>query len=111
MWERRQEIEALKARISEVRVALRKARDSGDPLFAGVPQEVLTWLDNTYSELDNAKPWAVCPWCGAMSKTCRMCGGPARGFVSEFQWKTHATDELRARVEKPRRPPDIVCRR
>ena len=57
-------------------------------------------LDNTYSELDNAKPWAVCRWCGGMSPTCRMCGGPRRGFISEFQWKTFATDEMRAAAGK-----------
>jgi hypothetical protein len=100
MWNRGAEIDELKAFASKLRVAIRKGRESGDPLYRGMPQEVLTWLDNTYSELDNSKPWAVCPWCGGMAKTCRMCGGPARGFVSEFQWKQHATDELRAVVAK-----------
>ena len=100
MWDRRTEIDQLKARVSEVRVALRKARDARDLLYAGMPQEVLTWLDNTYSELDNCKPFIVCPWCGGMSATCKMCRGASRGFVSEFQYKTFAPDDMKALVEK-----------
>jgi hypothetical protein len=102
MWERRREVEELKSRISEVRVALRKARDAGDMLYAGLPQDVLTWLDNTYSELDNCKPFIVCPWCGGMGEKCRMCGGSRRGFVSEFQYKTFAPSEMKAIVEQGR---------
>lgn len=97
-WNRREEIEALKSRISEVRVALRKARDAGDPVYTGVPQDVLTWLDNSYSELDNCKPYAVCPWCGDGKPSCKMCRGS--GFVSQFQFDTFATAEMKAAVRE-----------
>ncbi len=102
LWHRRAEIDELKQRVSELRVAIRKAREASDPLFRGLPQDVGTWLDNTYRELDNCRPYLVCPWCGGMSKSCRMCGGPERGFVSEFQYKTFATDEMKAVVERAR---------
>jgi hypothetical protein len=114
LWSRRDEVDALKTKISAVRVALRDAREASDPLYAGMPQDVLAWLDNVYSELDNCKPHLVCPWCGGMSKTCKMCRGPVRGFVSKFQYDTFALPEMKAIVEKgskPTRPPDIVCRR
>lgn len=85
IWERRPEVSDLMLKISNVRTALRKSKDSGDALLAACHQDVLTWLDNTYIELKGCMPHAVCPVCGGADVKCKWCNRRA-GFVSQIQW-------------------------
>ncbi len=100
-WNRRDEIQEMLRRVSELRSVIRKARDNSDPLFLDCrSQDVVAWLDNTYSELKSCLPYVVCPTCGGMSDACRLCHGSRRGLISEFQYKTFIPEELKAITEK-----------
>ena len=99
MWERREDVSHLRSKVSDVRVAIKQAMEDGDKLYAKLHfQNTLQWLDNVYRELGATQPYIVCPWCGGLSSTCKRCGGPARGFVSEFDWRTFATPEMKKQL-------------
>jgi hypothetical protein len=108
MWARRSEPAELAAMLRKVKLAIERARKSRDPLYCrglgglATPQNVPTALQNIIYELEHhCPPFVVCPYCGGMAKTCKSCGGPAFGFISEPHYKL-VPSEIKAHVEKPK---------
>ena len=79
--------------LSRVKGALRSAQENKDKLFAEVNfSSALSQLDQAWTDIKTAKPFAVCPTCqGQIPEQCRMCHG--RGLISEFRWNTCVTRE------------------
>ena len=96
---RAHEAKRLLAAVSEVRVALRRAVQAHDPLYAEVnASAVLAELDRAYDLLAVAVPYAVCPSCqgNAQLTGCRLCSG--RGAISRFKWDTCVPEETKRRI-------------
>ena len=79
--------------LSRVKGALRSAQENKDKLFAEVNfSSALSQLDQAWTDIKTAKPFAVCPTCqGQMPDKCMLCRG--RGLISEHRWKTCVTRE------------------
>jgi hypothetical protein len=95
-WERREEVATLLTDLSKVRTALRKAKESGDNLYAEVDfTDDEAKLSMVYEDLQTAMPHAVCPECNGTTKVadCGVCSG--RGFVSEFYWKVKVPNDIK----------------
>ena len=95
-WERREEIATLLTDLSKVRTSLRKAKESGDNLFAEVDfTDNEAKLSMVYEDLQTAMPHAVCPECNGKIKVadCGVCSG--RGFVSEFYWRVKVPNDIK----------------
>lgn len=90
-------------KISEVRTALRHAQEQRDPTCAEVSySSVLPHLDQAYSDVKRAVPFAVCATCqGQIPGRCVACHG--RGFVSEFFWDNCVPKEKKTIREKARK--------
>jgi hypothetical protein len=59
------------------------------------------YVDQVYSELKQAVPFAICCYCQGRAETmthCTVCKG--RGVLSEHTWKTAVPEELKAVREK-----------
>ena len=96
VWERREEVATLLTDLSKVRTALRKAKESGDNLFAEVDfTDNEAKLSMVYEDLQTAMPHAVCPECNGKINVadCGVCSG--RGFVSEFYWKVKVPKDIK----------------
>ena len=84
LWGRRQEVQDMLTALSRVRVALRKAQDSQDPLFSEVPfSSALAHLDQAFDAVQVAKPYAVCAVC--QGRGCKSCSD--RGLLGKFRWE------------------------
>jgi len=103
LWRRMDEVQAMLTELSRVRVVLRAAQDDKDKLFTEVNfSSALSHLDQVYSDVKTAKPFAVCPACqGQLPDQCTLCRG--RGLLSEHRWKTCVTSEDKAFREKARK--------
>jgi hypothetical protein len=85
LWNRRQEAQDLMTAVSRVKTTLERAQNNKDALFLEVNfSSAIAHLEQAYTSLGTAKPFAVCPMCHGMK--CRACAG--RGFVSKFRWDT-----------------------
>ena len=93
LWQRTNEVQEMLTTLSRVKGALRTAQENKDPLFAEVLfSSALSQLDQAWTDIKTAKPFAVCPTCqGQVPDKCRMCKG--RGLISEFRWNTCVTSE------------------
>ena len=62
-------------------------------LFAEVNfSSALSQLDQAFTDVKTAKPFAVCPSCqGQVPENCTLCRG--RGLLSEYRWNTCVTRE------------------
>jgi hypothetical protein len=62
-------------------------------LFAEVNySSALSQLDQAWTDIKTAKPFAVCPTCqGQLPDKCTICRG--RGLISEHRWNTCVTRE------------------
>lgn len=97
LWERRQEVQDLLTALSRVRVALRAAQDSVDPLFSEIPfSSALAHLDQAYDAVQVAKPYAVCAFC--QGQGCKVCG--KRGLLGKFRWDTSVPREHKEAVAR-----------
>lgn len=99
VFDRADEAKRLLAAVSEVRVALRRAVQAHDPLYAEVnASAVMADLDRAYDLLAVAVPYAVCPSCQGNAKLtgCRLCSG--RGAISRFKWDTCVPEEAKSRI-------------
>ena len=78
---------------SRVKGALRTAQENNDKLFAEVNySSALSQLDQAWTDIKTAKPFAVCPTCqGQLPDKCTLCKG--RGLISEHRWNTCVTRE------------------
>lgn len=91
-WNRRGEVADLARKISEVRVALRKAQDGKDPLWGEMNfSSTLAHLDMAYTEVSSAEPWCVCALCQGLG--CKGCKG--LGLLSEFRFPRVVPKEMR----------------
>ncbi|MEY2408253.1 MAG: hypothetical protein QOF48_923 [Verrucomicrobiota bacterium] len=103
-WQRSGEVQAMLTMLSQVKSALRTAQQNKDKLFGEVNfSSALSQLDQAWTDIKTAKPFAVCPTCqGQLPAQCTFCNG--RGFISEHRWKTCATredKEFRFKAQQP----------
>ena len=102
LWQRADEVQEMLTAISRVKGALRAAQEDKDKLFAEVNfSSALSQLDQAWTDIKTAKPFAVCPTCqGQLPDRCTLCRG--RGLISEHRWNTCVTredKEFRARAK------------
>lgn len=93
LWQRTNEVQELLTILSRVKGALRTAQENRDTLFAEVNfSSALSQLDQAWTDVKTAKPFAVCPTCqGQVPDQCTLCRG--RGLISEYRWNTCVTRE------------------
>ena len=93
LWHRADEVQEMLTTLSRVKGALRTAQDNKDKLFAEVNySSALSHLDQVWTDVQTAKPFAVCPTCqGQVPDKCTLCKG--RGFISQHRWNTCVTRE------------------
>jgi len=93
LWQRAGEVQEWLTVLSRLKGVLRKAQENRDMLFAEVCfSSALSQLDQAWTDIKTAKPFAVCPACqGQVSDKCTLCCG--RGLISEFRWNTCVTRE------------------
>jgi len=93
LWQRADEVQEMLTALSRVKGALRSAQENKDKLFAEVSfSSALSQLDQAWTDIKTAKPFAVCPSCqGQLPDKCTLCRG--RGLISEHRWKTCVTRE------------------
>ena len=104
LWQRADEVQEMLTTLSRVKGALRSAQENKDKLFAEVNfSSALSQLDQAWTDIKTAKPFAVCPTCqGQLPDQCTLCRG--RGLISEHRWNTCVTredKEFRAKVRQP----------
>jgi len=103
LWQRAGEVQEMLTTLSRVKGALRSAQENRDKLFAEVNfSSALSQLDQAWTDIKTAKPFAVCPTCqGQLPDKCTLCKG--RGLISEHRWNTCVTredKEFRARAKQ-----------
>lgn len=93
LWQRAGEVQEMLTTLSRVKSALRTAQANNDSLFAEVNySSALSQLDQAWTDIKTAKPFAVCPTCqGQLPDKCTLCRG--RGLISEHRWNTCVTRE------------------
>jgi hypothetical protein len=93
LWQRVDEVQEMLTALSRVKGALRSAQENRDTLFAEVNfSSALSQLDQAWTDIKTAKPFAVCPTCqGQLPDKCTLCKG--RGLISEHRWNTCVTRE------------------
>jgi uncharacterized ParB-like nuclease family protein len=93
LWQRADEVQEMLTALSRVKGALRTAQENKDKLFAEVNfSSALSQLDQAWTDIKTAKPFAVCPTCqGQLPDKCTLCKG--RGLISEHRWNTCVTRE------------------
>ena len=96
LWQRADEAQELLTILSRVKGALRAAQENKDKLFAEVNfSSALSQLDQAWTDIKTAKPFAVCPTCqGQLPDNCTLCRG--RGLISEHRWNACVTSEDKA---------------
>lgn len=96
LWARRDEVKALLAALSRVRVSLRNSQEVKDRLMVEVPYTAtLAHLDQAYNGVQVATPYAVCPFC--QGQGCRACC--QRGLLSKHRWDMTVPRDLKKQVE------------
>ena len=103
LWQRADEVQELLTILSRVKGVLRSAQDKGDMLFAEVCfSSALSQLDQAWTDIKTAKPFAVCPACqGQVPDRCTLCKG--RGMLSEHRWNTCVPREDKVFREKAKK--------
>jgi hypothetical protein len=93
LWQRGDEAQEMLTVLSRMKGALRSAQESRDMLFAEVNySSALSHLDQFWTDIKTAKPFAVCPTCqGQVPDKCTLCRG--WGLISEYRWNTCVTRE------------------
>lgn len=104
LWQRTSEVQEMLTTLSRVKGALRTAQENNDTLFAEVNySSALSQLDQAWTDIKTAKPFAVCPTCqGQLPDKCTLCRG--RGLISEHRWNTCVTREDKEFRFKARQP-------
>jgi len=97
LWNRGREVQDMLTALSRIRVAIRKAQETNDPLFSSVPYSAaLAHLDQAYDCVQVAKPYAVCAFC--QGEGCKAC--KQRGLLSKFRWDTTVPKEHKEAVAR-----------
>lgn len=92
------------ALVSDTKTTVQDAQRNNNPFFREVDHtDVVAKLESAYTSLKTIKPYAVCFKCNGVnatgnSKSCEECHG--RGFISEFYYKTHISEERKNLREK-----------
>lgn len=96
VWNRASEVQEFLTQLSKMRGTLKKAQEENDLLWGGLNYSgALADLGRTYTSIECAKPYAVCPNCqGKLAKNCVCCKG--RGMVSQYLWDSTITREEKA---------------
>ncbi len=102
LWQRTDEVQEMLTTLSRVKGALRAAQENKDKLFTEVNFSLaLSQLDQAWTAVKTAKPFAVCPTCqGQLPDQCTLCRG--RGLISEYRWNacvTREDKEFRAKAQ------------
>lgn len=95
-WNRRAEVQEMLTQISHIKSAIEKAKRTGDCMFGKVSNGVIDNLSLAYTQLLEAKPYAVCTTCQGrfnVQKGCSMCGN--KGLISKWQWDTQSRKEIK----------------
>ncbi len=93
LWQRGEEVQEILTGLSRVKGTLRAAQENRDKLYTEVNfSSALSQLDQAWTDIKTAKPFAVCPSCqGQLPDKCTLCRG--RGLISEHRWNTCVTRE------------------
>lgn len=96
LWNRQHEAQELLTYTGAIIQKVERVRDEQDPLFKRVNfNHVLANLAQVKSDLNFARPHAVCPTCmGRVPDNCTLCEGI--GLVSKFVWDTCVPEEIKA---------------
>lgn len=95
LWERKDEVNAMLTALSRIRGQIKEAQELDDMLFAEISfSSVLAHLDQAYSGIQVAKPYAVCPFC--QGHGCKACC--KRGLVSKHRWDSVVPQDLKRQV-------------
>jgi hypothetical protein len=90
------ELAELAARIRELMRAVLASIAEGDPLYKDIQgNQIEADLINAYNWLNDARPWAVCPYCGGDS--CKACG--LQGWIGKEMYQL-APEEMKAVTRK-----------
>ncbi len=97
-WLRRGQVKELMDKISEVKCAIEKAKESEDAMYAGVSNNFIVDMRGAYTQLkDGAFPYAVCTQCQGtptINETgCSFCKNT--GLIPEWRWNTQAMKEVK----------------
>lgn len=97
-WNRREEIQAVLSRITQLKSDIKAQHDAGDLMYARVGNATIEFLDRAFSYFSDAKPFAVCSQCeGSPSfqpKGCNMCGNT--GMISKHRWDKATRPEVKS---------------
>jgi hypothetical protein len=97
LWGRRKEVQDMLTALSRIRVAVRQAQDTKDPLLSEIPfSSALAHLDQAYDAVQVAKPYAVCAYC--QGHGCKACRG--RGLLGKFRWDSTVPEEHKEAVAR-----------
>jgi len=109
-WKRADEMQDLLNLISAARSAIRK-QNQEDRIFVELHlQQIISILNDAYSQFQLAVPYAVCTTCqGQAPDTCRLCTG--RGVISKFRYNTLVPSDLKAVRDKATRNMSKTVRR
>jgi len=97
LWERKGEVQEVLTALSQVRSAIRAAQHGRDPLYSEVNYSAaLAHLDQAYTAIQVATPYAVCAFC--QGHGCKACVN--RGLMSKFKWDTIVPEEHKRAIEQ-----------
>jgi hypothetical protein len=83
-WGRRDAVKEASVSVRAVRLAIKKAEDTQDPVWAGINfSNTIMHIDNVLAQVEGAIPYCVCLICQGIG--CRACSGV--GIMTEFQYK------------------------
>ncbi len=96
LWKSGGDVQGLLTYLSSIRSTIKTAEENQNKLWAEVNfGSVLSLVNQLYSEIECARPYAVCPTCNGITfDSCSGCRG--RGFVSKFYWSTCVPEETKA---------------
>lgn len=96
IWNRRQEVQDLMARVSAIKCQIQKAHKDGDMLLLCIQPYTVTQLEAVYYSLTLAKPYAVCTECEGhpVEAQCTFCCGT--GLISKHAYDTQSKMEIKA---------------
>jgi hypothetical protein len=84
----------LAKKLSEVKMYVAHAKESGDPLFAALSNAWIVGIEKVIFELKATMPYAVCPFCQGMNpQQCTNCNHT--GWVGSFFYERAVPEELR----------------
>ncbi len=87
LWGRRNSIKEMMSTLSAIKSEVKKGKESSDPLYYEVGNELLADLSVCRQGLTYALPSIVCPTCnGKMREKCQLCHG--RGLISNHLYQT-----------------------